>query len=432
VIIRDGYRACKNRLPDTRHVDVLDGIRALAIFIVAWYHIWQQSWLWPILRLDVVTGQAQFGLLSLWGNLQLQLNFDPLVRSGYIMVDLMLLISGFLLFLPHARHMVEGERLPGVKDFYLKRAVRILPSYWLSVFVVLFCFALPRQEYPNALALWRDLLSHLTFTHVFWYESYVATSLNVVLWTLAIEVQFYLVFPLLARAFVKKPWLTWAVMAAAGLAFRRFAVAPHADTTLWVNQMPTFLDVYANGMLAAWGYVWLVKRFKHTRATRILCTLAALMLLWPIWQIIRTQAASDGFEAIRINQARHRFAFSALCCLFILASANAGALWRYLLSNRVMRVGAAVSMQFYIWHQFIAVQLRRWRFPPSQALLPNEAGEQPWQWYFTLCAFGIPLVLSLLLTYGFERPIARAVLAWYKRRAAGRVENKQKRVEETA
>lgn len=33
---------------DTRHVDVLDGVRAAAILIVVWFHFWQQNWLMPI------------------------------------------------------------------------------------------------------------------------------------------------------------------------------------------------------------------------------------------------------------------------------------------------------------------------------------------------------------------------------------------------
>ncbi len=33
---------------DVHYIGVLDGIRAIAILIIAWYHIWQQSWLMPI------------------------------------------------------------------------------------------------------------------------------------------------------------------------------------------------------------------------------------------------------------------------------------------------------------------------------------------------------------------------------------------------
>ena len=123
-----GYRACALREVDTRHVDVLDGVRALAILIVAWYHIWQQSWLRPYIYVESTGG--------------VYLNAEPLVRSGYIMVDVMLLISGFLLFLPYARHMIEGGPRPSIKEFYVKRALRILPTYWFSVLVVLFFFAL--------------------------------------------------------------------------------------------------------------------------------------------------------------------------------------------------------------------------------------------------------------------------------------------------
>ena len=41
-----GWLADVRQNPDTRHVDTCDGVRALAILIVAWYHIWQQSWLY--------------------------------------------------------------------------------------------------------------------------------------------------------------------------------------------------------------------------------------------------------------------------------------------------------------------------------------------------------------------------------------------------
>lgn len=78
--------------PDVRHVDTCDGVRALAIMIVVWYHIWQQSWLYPEMRI--------FGK---------SISFDPLVRSGYIWVDIMILISGFCLYLPWGAARAGGE-----------------------------------------------------------------------------------------------------------------------------------------------------------------------------------------------------------------------------------------------------------------------------------------------------------------------------------
>ena len=86
----------------------LDGLRVLMIFLVASYHIWQQSWLTPAI-----------GRYSL----------DYLLRSGYVWVDGTVLLSAFLLFLPWARSRRDGTPLPDTREFYFRRARRILPSY---------------------------------------------------------------------------------------------------------------------------------------------------------------------------------------------------------------------------------------------------------------------------------------------------------------
>lgn len=392
---------------DVRYVDVLDGVRAIAIFIVAWFHIWQQSWMWPVLTIG-----------------SFSLNLDALVRAGYMFVDVMLLISGFLLFLPYARQRVLGERVPDIPTFYARRASRILPSYWLSLLLVFIIsavvvqagFSLPQGWFSYGGhfdwgAFWKDLLSHLTFTQVFSYDTYVATRFNVVLWTLAVEVQFYLIFPFIAKLFVKWPGWTYLAMVAAGLAFRYGVVLPAEDTNLLVNQLPAFLDVYANGMLFAIIYVRLAKQLKHTSVTRILFTILAILLLFPIWQLVRSQAASPGHAAIRLAQASNRFYLSILCICFVVVAANAGKGLRFLLSNRFMRLCSAISFQFYIYHQFLAVILRTIGFPPSEFASPNEAGDLIWQWQYTLLAFGLPFALSVLLTYGFEQPMNRWLLS---------------------
>ena len=76
-----------------QRVEVWDGLRALLIFLVGAFHIWQQSWLTP--------GVWVFGRHH---------SLDFLLRSGYIWVDGMILLSGFLIYLPYAR-AGEGEKL---------------------------------------------------------------------------------------------------------------------------------------------------------------------------------------------------------------------------------------------------------------------------------------------------------------------------------
>ena len=152
------------------YMPAADGFRVLCVLLVAWFHIWQQSWLTPA---------AQIG--------PIHINLLPLVRTGYLMVDMMLLLSGFLLFLPYARTRVNGETLPDIETFYKKRAVRIIPAYYLCLFIILFTQALPNHAYVSWRHFVLDLLGHLTFTHNLTYEGYIGTNLNGVLWTMAVD-----------------------------------------------------------------------------------------------------------------------------------------------------------------------------------------------------------------------------------------------------
>ena len=70
----------------------------------------------------------------------------------------------------------------------------------------------------------------------------------------------------------------------------------------------------------------------------------------------------------------------------------------------------------------MAVELKRLGFPPSVNELPNQAGEQPWQTQYTWLCFGLSLLLAALLTYGVEKPCARAI-----RRAFQKYDAKKRR-----
>ena len=170
-----------------KRIPELDGLRVLMIFIVSWYHIWQQSWLRPMI-----------GTYSL----------DYLVRSGYVWVDGTVLLSSFLLFLPYAKAMREKLPAPDTRDFYFRRVRRILPGYWFIILATLFAVAIPWSLYDSPQFLVKDVATHLTFTFPFFYDTYIATPLGAASWTLAIMVQGYALFPLVARGVLKKPVLT--------------------------------------------------------------------------------------------------------------------------------------------------------------------------------------------------------------------------------
>lgn len=373
---------------------VLDGARALFVLIVAGYHIWQQSWLTPRITLPGFS-----------------MSLDPLLRSGYMWVDAMLLLSGFLLYLPFAEAQERGKPSPGVWRFYKKRLLRIVPSYYLCVLIMLLFVALPEGSYRNAdgtLNAWymtRDLLAHATFTHTLFPFSYTGSPLNGALWTLGVEMQFYALFPLVARLFRKKPALTYSIMVAAAFVYRAW-VKTLPDTTLYFNQLPAQLDVYANGMLAAGVYSALKRRMKPDRWTRALFTAVLCAAAFGMWTLVQAQAGTNGYENIRLGQMNRRFGFSALTALLLMVLLYGARPVRLLLGNRVTQFLSAISFQFYMWHQVFAVQLKKWNIPASESAEPWRYDPE-WRLLYVLLCFAGAVGISALVTYVFEQPIAR-------------------------
>ena len=75
-----------------------------------------------------------------------------------------------------------------------------------------------------------------------------------------------------------------------------------------------------------------------------------------------------------------------------------------------------------MWHQVFAVQLKEWRIPASLEETPWISGDKSWQILYTLLCFAGALAISALVTYVFERPIAR----WGNGKGPGRTAKKHK------
>ena len=381
-------------------VPVADGIRALCILGIMAYHIWQQSWLEPSISV-----------------LGLTLNFNWVVRCGYLLVDGMLTLSGFLIFLPYARAALDDSPSPRVLPFYQNRAARIFPSYYLCILVMLFLIALPNHEYGDTRTLLVDLLSHLTFTQVFFPAAYTYTHLNVVLWTLAVEMEFYLIFPWIARAFRKFPLITYSAMVAAAFAYRYLYAASFSDTTHYINQLPAMLDVYANGMMASYAYVTVKRSLRENRATALLFTLCSGVCLYVIYRLFDGQMRENGYDMIRLGQMERRYALSLSFATLILSLSCAVKPLQWLFGNRFMRFLSNISFQMYIWHSPLMLRMKVWRFPAyvSEAN-PQFYHEPVWQVRYTYWAFALSFLIGIALTYGFERPLARRLRSKAKRK----------------
>lgn len=365
----------------------LDGFRAAFVFSVMAFHLWQQSWLTPT-----------FTLFGHWVSL------DPFLRTGYLWVDGLLLLSGFLLYLPTARAAEAGRALPGFSGFYTRRAWRIVPTYLLNLLVVFLVVALPEKRYATFWAAARDWLAHLSFTHPFFAFSSINTPLNGALWTVGVEVQFYLLFPLIARAFRRLPLVTYVLLGAVAFLFRAHAIQV-AQSPMLVNQLPAFLDVYLNGFVAAMVYARLERRGRDGGPRRILFSAAMLVSALGLMILVNRQAALRAISEVRAGQLRIRYLQSVLSAIMLLGGSLGLGGVRWLLGNRVAGFLAAISYQVYLWHQVIALQLKKWRVPDSASPNPHMTGDRRWQVAYVLLVCALTLLISWAVTFFIEQPL---------------------------
>jgi peptidoglycan/LPS O-acetylase OafA/YrhL len=159
----------------------IEGLRAIAACSILVYHTW----------LYAPPGRSNAGL----GTLD---SFMPSLTYGVI---LFFTLSGFLLYRPFAAAIVRGRSLPSFGRYLRNRALRILPAYW---FILLFCALVLGSvlfwDASGNLTSGRLLSAGLLARAAFFLQDYSPSTLLVGIgpaWSLAVEVVFYCVLPLL-------------------------------------------------------------------------------------------------------------------------------------------------------------------------------------------------------------------------------------------
>jgi peptidoglycan/LPS O-acetylase OafA/YrhL len=366
--------------------EVVDGLRGIAILLVLIYHTWLFSWLTPELT---VLGHS--------------VPVDVVARSGYLGVELFFAISGFVLFFPHAEFALHGGALPGLRDFAYRRFIKIVPSYVLALAATAVVAA---PLFHSARDLAAALANHIFFAQNSWNDAF--GPVNSVFWSLAIEVQFYLFFPAIARAFRRRPLLAAALMIALALGYRYATVNCCLQTETVERQLPAFLDVFALGMLAAYAVVFLRTRVAGLERYRWAFTLAAALCVCACFALLQ------GADAVTYENGgrerwilAHRTLMAATVAALAVASCFAARWWRALIANPVFVFLSVLSYNLYLWHTLILIWM--WRHDVPRAATANPHDDPHWKLVYIGLGWSVCLAVSAAITYFIERPLLTTV-----------------------
>ena len=224
----------------------IDGLRFVAIFLVYIYHV----------SGDILRHSTAAARLSYDGHWLFSVTH--ILNIG---VPLFFVISGFILGMPFAAAHLAGRPPVSLKKYFLRRVTRLEPPYILAL--LLFFVLKVAAARGTAHELLPNLLASVFYVHNLVYGS--PSVIDFVAWSLEIEVQFYILAPLLALVFaVADAGLRRSLLALSILAATALSVAtPQALSLSLLSYAQYFLagfllvDLYLAGGLRRQGsWLW--------------------------------------------------------------------------------------------------------------------------------------------------------------------------------
>src|SRR5215475_15059043 len=167
----------------------IDGLRFIAISAVVFHHLFSM-YLSNSGRSPEVRSPAEWFAAA--GQSWLVLP----AYCGHFGVNLFFVISGFILALPFAKRAFKEQAAPDLKSYYLRRVTRIEPPYLLSLIAI---FLIHWKQWGEGPRVVPNLIASLFYSHGLVYGR--ESAINGVAWSLEIEIQFYLLTPLLVLMF---------------------------------------------------------------------------------------------------------------------------------------------------------------------------------------------------------------------------------------
>ena len=382
-------------------VPVMDGFRAYAILAIVLFHLAYYT--------SELSSPASRVLL--WGTLP-------------NLVDALFIVSGFVVFLP----TVARGRFGRVREYALRRGARLFPAYWLALVVVLALVPLwpiPLRGGPPSIA---EVGAHLVMLQMpaLLVDSrfVIGFGLDGPLWTLSVELTFYLLLPLVAGAYLRRPLLGLAIAALVTVGWK-LAIIFLDDVARFVGlepgqgqlglarlaadgQFPAWAFSFALGMTGAWAFVRLRERPDTKALARwaVAAQVVALVgLACAAYVIGRGALVND--SVIAHSLARRdpvvSMVFSASLAVFMVATAFAHRALQWPFGAPVVRSLGDISYGIYLIHLPVILLL--------VVLLSPVVG--PAKVFVPVLVTALPL--SVLYGWGSARLLEQPVRRWAQR-----------------
>jgi len=315
-----------------------------------------------------------------------------ILDSGFLGVDMFFAISGFLIVTLLLREREASGRID-LKQFYLRRTLRIFPIYYL---LVAFLFLLAIGSYGHSTKTW-DAYKWTFPVFLLYLQDVVPVFTGVLFhtWSLSMEEQFYLAWPSIER-FVRRAWIVPLLVAL--IAFNQlfnFRVFDHEIVALYGPEglrrqlfLITFTPILL-GVLAA--------HVMHDPRSG----LAAVAVLKNRWMPPLLMAAAMGVvEFAGELRGLPYLAVHLLFCLALVAMVvNPRGIFSRTLQSRPLAYLGSISYGIYLYHTMIIWLIDR-------VCTPHHIHLTPFQLFLLVAALSISVAA---LSFRFiETPIMRS------------------------
>ena len=315
------------------HLPAVDGVRGVAIALVVAHHL------------------GHF--------VPLPEPLHTIAERGFIGVDLFFVLSGYLI----TTILLYGRGRPDqLRVFWIRRVLRIVPLAYLYLVVLFVLHGVLR--WPDGREIpWQIWASGFGYVSNIWYalNGWPPEGTLAILWSLSVEEQFYLLWPLLVR-WLRPRWVgvvAIAVVIASPFA-RLWAAEVLGNTASFVLTLGRFDGLAMGGLLAL-----VLQSSMRDRVLR-----ASRWLVIPASVVAYLVAGPELWGSAHLWHQSRPTSLALCFVLIVAASVEPGPIGKWVLGNRPLRRLGEVSYGVYVWHYVLLLVTMRLLGTPGAHPVP--------------------------------------------------------------